>query len=260
MTVPMPERPRLRKREIVLAVAMGLLAAGGAAAILDDQRTDAAPMVATADNLTYEVGPFQALSTTGPQDVVITLGDTRAVRVEGSPEALARLEAVVRDGTLTIGPKERFRNGFNWSRLSGVTFYVTVPRLEAVSLAGSGSVRLDRAEGPAFSGSVAGPGELTIGAMRVDRADFSIAGSGDVVAAGSAGEARLSIMGSGEAHTEALRSKSAAVSIGGSGDAALTVDGNARVSIMGSGDVDIAGNAHCTVSRMGSGDVRCANR
>lgn len=249
---------KLRVREAVFAVAMGALAAGGAALILTEGDDKGEPAATRASEQTYAVAPFEEIATVGPQDVVVTLSDGYAVRSEGTPEALSRLEAVVEDGKLSIRPKNQFAGGFNWGRVAGATFYVTLPRLEAVSLAGSGDMRVDRISGERFEGSVAGPGELAIGAMEVERADFTIAGPGNLVAAGTAGETHVSIAGSGEVRASGLRSRTASVSMAGSGDAALTVDEDARVSIMGSGDVDIAGPARCTVSRMGSGDVRCS--
>ena len=229
----------LRFREIAFAVTMGALGAGGAALLLsvDDGPSPivvAGDRAATANRMTYEVAEFEEISSVGPQDVVVTRGDSYAVRAEGSPEALALLEVVVDDGELTIRPRDQFRFGFDWSRVASATFYVTVPQLEEVSLAGSGDIRIDRIEGESFSGTIAGPGELAIAALEVDEADFRIGGSGG------------------------LLSQTASVSIGGSGNVALTVQDEAQVSIAGSGDVDISGPGRCSVSRMGSGNVRCS--
>lgn len=256
---PSQERPRLRKREIVFAVAAGVVAAGGAALMLDGDGDGGRALPASGGprELTYQVAPFEEISTVGPQNVVVTRGDVLAVRSEGSPEALSLLEAVVEDGQLLIRPKDRNFGGFNWGRVSSATFYVTVPQLNGVALAGSGNIRVDRIEGDSFEGSIAGPGELSILSMDVDEADFTIGGSGNLVAAGNARETRVSIGGSGEVQAAGLRSETASVSIGGSGDVALTVDEKADVSIAGSGDVDISGTARCSVTQMGSGDVRC---
>ena len=259
--MPVPTRQRaFRKREVVFAVAMGALAAGGAAIILDESEGGGAPFIVAnqADNLTYDFGPFEEISTTGPQNVVVTIGETQSIRSEGPPEALGILEAVVVDGRLIIRPRERFRGRFNRSQLDSAIFFVTVPKLEVVSLEGSGNVSVDRIEGDSFAGSVGGSGELAIAAMQVDEADFSIAGSGDLVVAGTARDSEISIVGSGDVQANGLRSETGSVSIVGSGDAALTVDRDAQVSIMGSGDVQIAGSARCSVTRIGSGDVRCS--
>lgn len=255
-----PQRPRLRKREIVFAVAAGVVAAGGAALMLDSGGDAAGQLpdrtAAGAREMTYQVADFDGISTSGPQDVVVTLGETFAVRSEGSPRALGQLEAVNVDGTLTIRPKRGFNWG-NWRSLSGATFYVTLPRLDSVAVAGSGDIRIDRIESPTFEGTIAGSGELSIGQMQVDEVDFKIAGGGNVEAQGTAREARVAIGGSGDVSAAGLRSEVASVSIGGSGDVALTVADQAKVSIMGSGNVDIDGPGRCQVSRFGSGEVRC---
>ena len=257
MTARSP-KPKLRKREIAFAIGMGLVAAGGVAIVLEESRDEPVRQHrALADRATYAVAPFEEISTVGPQDVVITRGEAHAVRAEGSPDALAQLEAVVQDGELIIRPKDQFGPGFDWSDFEDVTFFVTAPQLERLSLAGSGDVRIDRVEGETFAGTIAGSGELEIGSLRVDEIDLTIAGSGNLVAAGIARETRVSIGGSGEVHASALQSRIASVSIAGSGDVDLTVAEEADVSIMGSGNVDIAGPARCSVSRMGSGEVRC---
>ena len=253
----MPRPTGLRKREIVFAVGMGAMAAGGAALILAEDNGGPVPVAVTAEPQVYALADFEEISTVGPQDIVVTRGDTFSVRSEGSPEALGRLEVVVEDGELIIRPKNAFGRGFNWGNLSGATYFVTLPRLEAISMAGSGCVRVDRVEGEEFSGAIAGSGELSIAAMDVDEADFSIGGSGNLSAVGTAREAEISIGGSGEVNAEGLRAESASVRIGGSGNVTLTAADEVDVSIAGSGEVSILGSARCSVSRMGSGNVRC---
>ena len=252
-------RPRLRKREIAFAVAMGALAAGGAALFVaeDDSSGDRAVTFGSPGEMTYAVADFDEIATSGPQDVEVSLGDTFAVRSKGSPDALSLIDAVVEDGKLVIRPKNNF-DGWSWGRLESATFYVTLPRLAAVAIAGSGEVSVDRIEGDSFEASIAGPGSLAIAAMKVDEADFSIGASGDLVAAGTARETHVSIGGSGEVQAGGLRSKTASIAIAGSGDVALTVDDEAKVSIAGSGDVDISGPGRCSVTRMGSGEVSCS--
>jgi len=250
----MRQRTGLRKREIAFAIGVGALAAGGAALVLaDDDPTSAAVIAAP---MTQQLAPFDRIATTGPQDLVVAIGEGHAVRAEGSPESLEQFEWEVVNGSLAIRPTRGFGR-FDWARFSDVTFHVTMPRLEALKLSGSGEARVDRVDGDAFEGAIEGSGELSIEDMRVDRADFSIAGSGSVEAAGAARETSVSIMGSGDVDADGLRSEIAEVRIAGSGDAALTVEREARVSIMGSGDVDITGPARCSVSRAGSGEGRC---
>jgi hypothetical protein len=261
--MPLEPRPRkLRKREVVLAVSMGALAAGGAAAMLagisGGGGPDRASPIDRSREMTYSVADFEEIATEGPQQVEVTFGETFSAESEGSARALAQLEVVVEDGVLKIRPKDPARA--DWSSFETTTVRVTLPLLERVSMAGTGNVRVDRIKSDSFSGTIAGAGQLQIGTMDVDEADFSIngLGSGSVTASGTARATRVSIGGNGEVNAGGLRSKTASVSIGGYGEVKLTVDDEARVSIGGAGDVDIAGTARCSVTQMGSGDVRCA--
>ncbi len=258
------EKPKLRKREIFVALAAGLLAAGGAAIALEDGIEldvvgpgDAAALVGQADTeMTYDLADFTEISTAGSQDVIITLGDEFSVRSEGSPQALALLEVEVENGRLSISPDD----DFNWNRglqLQSATFHVTLPNLSFIALAGSGDVSVDRIVGESFSTTIARSGTLTIGSMEVDEVDLSIVGSGDIIASGTARETRIAIGGSGEIMAPGLRSEEALVRIGGSGDVALGVSEDASISIAGSGDVDITGTDNCSLTRVGSGEVRC---
>lgn len=257
-----PAKPKLRPREIAFALAAGALATGGAALVIEEMNTPSlervAEVAAAPDEMVYQVEPFTELSTSGPQGVIITSGETPAVRAEGSGGVLGLIEAVVVDGRLEIRPGSSFSG--DWGRLSSATFYVTVPKLERVALAGSGNISIDQIEGSNFTGTVAGSGKLTIAAMDVEDADFSIAGSGDLTAAGTARQATISIGGSGDVRAGTLKSDSADIRIPGSGSVDLSVQERARVSILGSGDVDISGPANCSVTKMGSGDVRCNGR
>ncbi len=254
-------RTKPRAREVVIAVAIGGAAALGAASILFDSPSDERvdndrpALVQMESSKTYEVGSFEQIALVGPEDVVVTIGDTPSVRAEGSPEALAELEVVVEDGALQIRPKEGFHG--NWSDSSNVTFYVTVPRLDEFVLGGSGDARIDRIEGDRFEGTIAGPGELRIGAMKVTSADFNVVGAGSLVVAGTADDVSIKIAAAGDVDAKGLRSKTAALDIAGAGDVAMTVEDRARISLVGTGDVDITGGAQCTLSRFGVGEVTC---
>jgi hypothetical protein len=249
-------------------VAIGLVAAAVAAGASIDavQSHDVNPVresgstqITGTRQRSYDVAAFEKVSSAGPQHVVISVGPAISVRAEGSGETLDRLDVVVENGSLEIRPKRDWGWDHRWPGMAPATFYVTLPRLSAVSQAGSGEMNIDRVEAKDFQASVAGSGQLDIAALAVDEASFSVAGSGDLIARGRARQSELSVAGSGNARMREVASDTASISVVGSGDAALTVQGDARVSVIGSGDVDIAGSAKCSVSRMGSGKVRCGN-
>ena len=205
----------------------------------------------------YRVGSFDRVSAAGANLVIVHVGSAPSVRARGPAETLERMEVVVERGGLQIRPRREYSHNFDWHNLRPATYTVTLPRLTDASLAGSGEMRIDRAEGDRFAASVAGSGNLDIAALRVGHANLSMAGSGNLGARGSATRADLSIAGSGDIRARGLSSGSAAVSIAGSGDAELTARETVNVSIIGSGDAKIGGGARCAVTRMGSGAAHC---
>lgn len=251
------ERPRLRKREIAIALAAGALAAGGAALVLDeDVGPDRREPTEQADTeLVYDLRDFTQVSVAGPHDVDISLGDKFLVTAYGDPDAINQLEAVVEDGVLIIRPRESA--SINFDDLDDVRFAVSLPAITRVNVEGAGEVTLDRVTGESFEGTIGGNGSLAIAQLEVTRATLAVNGSGDLDAEGAVEDAAISINGSGEIHAGGLRSTRGMVSIAGSGEVQLTALEQADVSITGSAQVDISGTAVCSVTQVGSGEVRC---
>ena len=245
-------------RKLWTTVSIGALAAFGASMVAA-QGGDEAPV-----SRSFDLGGFEEISVVGPHHIVVSVGPSFSVRAEGPQQTFEDTEVEVEDGRLKIHPVEDDRWDWRdgewrdfWEDYKPATFHITLPRVERVSLVGGGDMHVDRVEGGTFSASVAGSGNLDLALLQVDVARFSIAGSGDLVARGSANRQRVSIAGSGNLRAREVTSNEASISIAGSGNAELTVENDARVSIVGSGDVDIAGPARCSVSRIGGGRVRC---
>lgn len=208
---------------------------------------------------TYPVTGFDRIALRGADDVVVRVGAAESVRVTGPADVLDDLDVQVKDGELRLGRK-RTNMGASWRGERGhATFTVTLPKLMAAAVAGSGNMDVDRAEASSFSGAVAGSGNLRIGALRTETASFDIAGSGDTQIGGAARRLNVSVAGSGDWDGAGFKSESAKINIAGSGNVRAGVDKDADVSIVGSGDVEIIGSAKCRVSKMGSGNVRCAS-
>ncbi|MGU3389428.1 head GIN domain-containing protein [Sphingomonas sp. M1A8_2b] len=206
---------------------------------------------------TYQVTGFDQIDLQGSDDVDVRVGTGFSIRAEGPSDQLDRLK-IDRDGeTLDIGR----RNGanFGWTKGAKVKVYVTLPRLTAAHISGSGDMAVDRVEAAKFEGEIPGSGHLTIAAMQVDDAAVSITGSGEVRLAGTAKALHVEIAGSGDLDAAKLRAQSARIDLPGSGSVRAVVDGPAVVDIAGSGDVDLGPKARCTISKTGSGSVRCGN-
>ncbi len=203
----------------------------------------------------FDVSDFTGVSLRGSDDVDVKTGATFAVTATGDSALLDKLE-IRKDGdTLRIGRKD---GDWKWGGNKGAKITVTLPKLASASVAGSGDMTIDQAQGD-FNGSIAGSGDMTIAALKGGKASLSIAGSGDInVTGGQASVIDASIAGSGDIDAAGLKAERGDISIAGSGGIRAQVTGTASVSIVGSGNAEVTGGAKCSVSKMGSGSARCS--
>lgn len=230
---------------------------GGALAAGASLTGIAAAQPREATERSYPVAGFDKVIGAGANHFLVTVGEAPSVRASGPAATLDKFEVVVEDRELRIRPKDRYRHDGSLRDLASATYRITLPRIRAATLAGSGDMAVDRVDGRRFSAVLAGSGKLSIERMAVDEANLTLAGSGDLSARGRARSSNVSVAGSGRVRARGLRSESGSVAIAGSGDTALTVSGQAQISIVGSGDVAIAGTRQCSVSKMGSGTATC---
>jgi hypothetical protein len=202
-------------------------------------------------------GAFDRIALSGSPNVIVTVGAAVSVRADGEADMLDRLEIVNENGQLQIGLRNTSGSWFSWGHHRGITVHVTLPALAGASIAGSGDMRIDRVQGPAFAGSVTGSGDMSIASLTAEQASFTVTGSGDITAAGRARQATASVTGSGDLHLAQLEAGNATVAVAGSGNIGIRATETAAVELRGSGDVTVAGPARCTISKSGSGDVRC---
>lgn len=215
---------------------------------------DGGPMVSR----NFPVGNFSRLEVGGSFDVNVRTGAKPSVQVRGSEKLLERLEVEVHGDELTIKTKRKGWFG-GWGGSHGkAEIQITVPSLQAATLAGSGDMQIDKVQGDAFDGQIAGAGDLRIGAVQVKRLKLGIAGAGAAQAAGRAERAEYEIAGSGDVQVGGLDAADVEISIAGSGNVNGRATRTAKVDIAGSGDVELAGGAKCEVHKAGSGNVRCS--
>jgi hypothetical protein len=241
----------------IMTIAIGTAIAATAGCGADARRgEDPGPTV----QRDFQVGNFEQIEVAGPHEVRVRTGANASVSASGPQNVIERLTVEVEGNRLLIRPREE-RRMVTWGRRGGgkVTFEITVPQLSAASIAGSGTMAIDRVRGDRFAGAIAGSGDMTVDEVEVETMNLSIAGSGDLrVRAGQARTSELNIAGSGDLDTQGVRSESAKISIAGSGDIKSQATGSADVSIIGSGDVSVSGGAKCNVKKTGSGNVRCS--
>lgn len=202
----------------------------------------------------FDLAGFDAVSLAGPDDVRVRVGPAFAVSARGDTGVLETLDIKVNGKVLAIGRKQGTRIGD--SGRSRITVMVTLPRLTAATVAGSGDMEVDRVAN-AFSADVVGSGTLKVAAIAAPEVRLGLTGSGDAELAGSAERLKVSLTGSGNANVRALKAGTLDASVAGSGNVEATAETSADVSLLGSGDAIVHGPATCKTRTIGSGTIRC---
>lgn len=210
---------------------------------------------ATAAERNFTLSGFDAVGSAGSFDVVVTTGKGYSVKAVGTQRDLDRLKIEVADRRLRIGTEGR--GWFDWSKSEPVKVYVSLPALNAASVAGSGDMTVDRVKGEAFKGSVAGSGNLKIGNLDVKAPTFSVAGSGNASAAGRCNALKVSVAGSGDLELADLKCETLDASIAGSGNVRAFATKLVTGGLAGSGDLTVNGGAKCQLRAAGSSKVSC---
>ena len=201
---------------------------------------------------------FTKISFAVPGNAYVKQGSAWSVELEADAEVLDRVETKVENGKLLIRVKPTLKGRWTWNNGESVTARITLPVIEAISVAGSGDLK---GEGRFKTGNlevkVAGSGSATLEVESADL-DLSVAGSGDIRIKGRMKNIDTSVSGSGNIDLEADSDGNFSGTISGSGK--INAKGKARsadLSISGSGEVHAYGLtvAKCSARISGSGDV-----
>jgi hypothetical protein len=191
-----------------------------------------------------------AIVLTTPGELVISVGETPSLEVTAGENVIDTLTARVADGVL------RLEGSRSVGPVAGTIRYeLTLPRVDSITIEGSGSVRADLSGGQALTIDIKGSGDLHGENLAATSVTTVVEGSGNVSLAGTTTEQSVSIRGSGDFDGLDLASTTATVDIAGSGDVELTVSDRLRASIAGSGDIRHGGGAKVDGSIAGSGDI-----
>jgi hypothetical protein len=232
----------IARRPLLAAALLALSVAAQATTGSGQSRTEA-----------REASGFAAVAMRGDIDVVVRQGAKEAVQVTADDNLLPLLETTVENGTLRI----QWKRGESIRTKAKTLVTVDVIKLGAVSLSGSGDLKVEPLKTPSLALSISGSSDARFDQLDAGELKISISGSGDVLASGKTGKLDISIAGSGDVQARELAADEVSISIAGSGDAKVTAARTLAVSIAGSGDVEYGGGAVLARSRVaGSGSIR----
>jgi len=204
---------------------------------------------------TRDLDSFSKIKLTISADIVLSQGSDQQVILEGRPGDLEKILTIVENGSLKIK-----HDGIG-PGLKKITIFITVPKIEAISVSGSGDIRND---GPMveeeLSIAISGSGNIHFEQLKTEKVNLAISGSGDVLLEGkNKGEIQIAVSGSGDINCEEFETNMANIVISGSGDCIVNVQEELNVKISGSGDVLYHGSPKVNARASGSGKVRAAD-
>ena len=177
------------------------------------------------------VAAFTAVDLAGSNNVTIQVGRGRSVVVRADDNLVRHVTTHVKAGTLVID------NTGSFSTKTPMTVAISVPRLTALRLSGSGTVV---AHGIAAA-----------------RFTVDLSGSGTVRAGGRATRLAATLGGSGQEELVALVARDVRAVVAGSGEIRATASDRLDATVSGSGAIDYAGNpGHVRTRVTGSGTIK----
>ena len=202
---------------IKLAIAALALAGASCSSHSNDNANGSAKPVnaAATGSANRSTGPFHAIDNGGALDVDVQVGPALHVEIVADPDVIAKITTEVRAGTLVIGED-------NVRTSNRVQVKISTPELDAVTLRGSGAIKVAGISGPKFSATVSGTGSVDLD------------GTTDAVA--------FEIKGTGNIRGKTLAAKSATVSTIGTGNVELTATEQLGATVTGVGHVLVYGH------------------
>ncbi len=212
-----------------------------------------------------KTGPFSKVALSISADLHVKQAGQYSLKLVGDASSLEKIVTEVKSGKLIIRT-EKSGKWWDWfrskeNRIGEVEIFVTLPEIEALSVAGSGNIVAEELiESPEMELNIAGSGDMKIAKLIAGEVEVNIAGSGDIqLKEGEVkGEIEVDIAGSGDFSSGNVKVEEADIEIAGSGTCYLgDVQKLLNVQIAGSGDVYYSGNPEKVDSRIaGSGSVR----
>lgn len=212
---------------------------------------------ASAAERRYTITDFDRVQVEGPFEVSLKTGGASSAIATGSNAAIDRLAIEVQGRTLRIRPNRSAWGGYPGEAAGPLRIQLTGHAINAASVAGSGSLSIDKAKAMRFDLALSGSGRIGVANVEADILNVALLGSGSVSVAGKAKSLRAAVQGSGNLQAKDLGADDAVIGADTAGQIDVAVRRAVTVTSTGQGDTRILGNPSCTVRQTGSGQVYC---
>ncbi|MBL0915921.1 MAG: DUF2807 domain-containing protein [Sphingopyxis sp.] len=212
---------------------------------------------ATAAEKRYGLTSFETIEVNADVVVEVTTRAPVSAIATGPQGELDRLVLETRDGRLVISEKKYAGDEKRTSPQGVVTVRVNAANLRSATLAGAGSLTIDRLRGARVAVGLRGPGALSVGEIAADRLNVAMVGNGSMTLAGKAKAGQMTLSGANKLDAGRLAIDDLVTDSEGAGDHILNAVKTAAVTTRGIGETVVLGRPACTVRNIGSGSVTC---
>ena len=182
-------------------------------------------------------------------DLTISTGATPKLTITAGRPTLRYLTSTLQGGTVVLGSC----SGHNVS--GDIHYQLTLPTLDGLVIAGSGSAHGTVVADGSFTVTVSGSGSATLKGLAATTVAVQLSGSGDIRLTGATDAQSVEIEGSGTYLGSELTSQTSDVEIGGSGDAHVDAINQLVAQISGSGSISYTGSPVLTTHISGNGTI-----
>ena len=205
----------------------------------------------------YGLTSFEAIDVSADVTVEVVTRAPVSAMATGPQAALDRLSIEARDGKLVISERQFAGDEKRRAPRGPVTIRVYAANLRSATLAGAGSLQIDKLKGQRAMVGLRGPGRLTVGQIDTDRLQVAMIGNGTMTLAGAAKNAQMTLSGAGMVDAGGLTVDELISDSEGAGDHILRAGRSATITARGIGKTVVLGKPVCTVRNVGSGSVTC---
>ena len=205
--------------------------------------TSTAPAIAATRNVT--VTDFDRIRVEGPYQVSLSTSRAPSARVEGSSVALDSVVVEVQGRTLVIRPNRGAWGGYPGRPVGLVSVTAGTHDLTDATVAGTGSLAIDRVKGLSFNAVAQGAGSLSIADVRADKIAVALVGASSATLGGKVLALNAVLRGSGLLDASALQAKDAVLGLEGAGEIRASASNTATISANGPGRISLSGRPAC---------------
>ena len=218
----------------------------------------ACPIAAEAAERRYSITSFDRIQVDGPYQVTVQTGRSNSAVATGTARALDGVSIEVQSRVLKISPNRSAWGGKPGDQAGPVAIAVTAHELRAATVAGSGTINIDKAKAMKFDVTLSGSGRIGLDKVEADILSVGLLGSGKIALGGKAKTFKATVRGAGDLAGDKLAVEDAEINSDTAGTVSVGVRRAAKITSTGAGDTTIIGSPACTLSVRGAGRVFCS--